>query len=411
MKEAIIRNIPLFGDLPDNEIAHLAANLSQMDVPSGTVIFREGEPGDYLLVVLLGELEIVKEINTPDERIIAVRTQGDHIGEMSLISPGGIRSASVRAKTDASLLQMTRAEFDELLHRQPLLGYAMSSTLSKRLAFSHNRAMHELQQINHQLVIAYDELKSAHEQIVEKEKLERELEVARRIQGSILPDSVPVVPGFDFSSVMIPTRAVGGDLFDFIRIDRSHIGLAIADVTDKGVPAAIFMALTRSLLRAEGLRSKDPEKVLQRVNRVLIDMNTEDMFVTMLYGVLDLESRQFDYARAGHPAPLVVRQRRELFEPKNQPCRPLALFYPLILDFQQIPLKQGDTLLLYTDGVTDAADEDNHEFGKERLRASMINLCETREKPSCSELVALIDNFRGAAHQVDDVTMVMLNVL
>src|SRR5512143_1573017 len=164
MKEAIMRNIPLFSDLPEQEILHLAENLSQMDVPAGTIIFREGEPGEYLLVVLLGELEIVKEIETADERIVAVRTQGDHIGEMSLISPGGTRSASVRAKTDASLLRMTREEFDQLLHRQPLLGYTMSSTLSKRLAFSHNRAVHELMEVNHQLVTAYEELKAAHEQ-------------------------------------------------------------------------------------------------------------------------------------------------------------------------------------------------------------------------------------------------------
>ena len=214
---------------------------------------------------------------------------------------------------------------------------------------------------------AYDELKAAHEQIVEKEKLERELQVARQIQMSILPDEMPVVPGFDFSAVMIPARAVGGDLFDFVRIDKAHIGLAIADVTDKGVPAAMFMALTRSLLRAEALRSADPAKVLQRVNRVLIEMNREDMFVTMLYGVLDLQSLAFTYARAGHPSPLIVRDKGQLIEATNGPCRPLALFTPMILDVQQIQLQRGDTMMLYTDGVTDAADEQNREFGTDRL--------------------------------------------
>jgi serine phosphatase RsbU (regulator of sigma subunit) len=411
MKDRVIRNIPLFSDLPEPEIEYLARHLGEVDVPAGTLIFREGEPGEYLLVVLSGELEIVKELDSLDERIVAVRTTGDHIGEMSLISPGGARSASVRARTDAKLLRMTRTEFDELLHRQPPLGYAMSATLSRRLDASHNRAMQELIEINRELLKAYEELKAAHEQIVEKEKLEKELEVARQIQMSILPDEMPDVPGFNFSAVMIPTRAVGGDLFDFIRHDKTHIGLAIADVSDKGVPAAIFMALTRSLLRAEGLRSTDPAKVLERVNRVLIDMNTADMFVTMLYGVLNLESREFRYARAGHPAPMVVRGKRGLFEPVNGPCRPLALFSPLVLDVQQIQLQPGDTLLLYTDGVTDAADLENREFGMERLRTAMLDLCARLERPACRDVVHVIDEYRGPAANTDDLTMVMLNAL
>ena len=140
MKDRVIRNIPLFSNLPDPEVEYLARHLSEIDVPAGTLVFREGEPGEYLLVVLSGELEIVKELGTADERIVALRSAGDHIGEMSLISPGGTRSASVRAQTDATLLKMTRTVFDQLLHRQPRLGYAMSATLSRRLDASHNRA-------------------------------------------------------------------------------------------------------------------------------------------------------------------------------------------------------------------------------------------------------------------------------
>jgi sigma-B regulation protein RsbU (phosphoserine phosphatase) len=306
---------------------------------------------------------------------------------------------------------MTRAEFDDLIHRQPTLAYSMSAALTRRLDSSHNRAMHELIEINRELVKAYDELKAAHEQIVEKEKLERELDVARRIQHSILPDTMPSVSGFDFSAVMIPTRAVGGDLYDFVRIDQSHVGLAIADVSDKGVPAAIFMALTRSLLRAEALRSTDPAKVLQRVNRVLIDMNSENMFVTVLYGVLDLVTLQFTYARAGHPAPLVLRNRRELYEPQLGACRPLAVFDPLVLDVQSVTLHCGDTLLLYTDGVTDATNEQNQDFGKHGLRQALLELSAHVEHPACSDLVALIDAYRGPTPHNDDVTMVMLNAL
>jgi sigma-B regulation protein RsbU (phosphoserine phosphatase) len=138
-------------------------------------------------------------------------------------------------------------------------------------------------------------------------------------------------------------------------------------------------------------------------------MNRQDMFVTMLYGVLDLEDLGFDYARAGHPAPLLVRDKRQLIEAHNGPCRPLALFSPMILDVQQIQLQRGDTLMLYTDGVTDAADEENHEFGTDRLRQAMLEICARVERPACSDFVQLIDEFRGSASHSDDLTMVLLN--
>ncbi len=410
MKEAIIRNIPLFHALPEEEITYLAGSLSEINVPAGTLIFREGDYGDYFLVVLSGELEIVKELGMSDERVVASRKMGDHVGEMSLLRPGGTRTASVRSRTNADLIQITRADFDGLLTRQPKMAYEMTRALSDRLDEAHNHAIHDLQEINRELVKAYEELKAAQEQIIEKEKLERELEVARKIQESILPRQMPRIPGFDFSAVMVPTRAVGGDFFDFVAIDRKHVGLAIADVTDKGVPAAIFMALTRSLLRAEALRSKDPGTVLHNVNRVLLDMNTADMFVTTVYGVLNLETRQFDYARAGHPAPILVRDGQTLIEPKNKPAQPLALFAPIPLDVQQIQLQDGDTLLLYTDGVTDAINEQGQDFGDEGLRRMLVQVCSAVGTPNCGHFQQVIGDFRQSAPQSDDITMLAVHV-
>ncbi len=410
MKDAIIRNIPLFSSLPENEINYLIETLQQLDLPAGTLVFCEGDYGDSLLVILSGELEIIKEIDTPDERLVALRKTGEHVGEMSLLTPGGTRSATARARTDISLIQMTRADFDALLHRQPSMAYTMTRTLSDRLDEAHNHAIRDLQGKNRELLKAYEDLKAAQKQIIEKEKLERELEVARKIQESILPMEMPQAAGFQFSAVMIPTRAVGGDFFDFVVIDKKHIGLAIADVTDKGVPAAIFMALTRSLLRAEALRSTDPGKVLRRVNRVLLDMNTADMFVTMVYGVLNLETRQFNYARAGHPAPLIVRQRDQLIRPAIVTAQPLGLFPDLALDVQQIHLQENDTLLLYTDGVTDAATAQNVEFGENGLYQSFLEIGKNVENPACQHLVQILDEYRNGAPQIDDITMLMVHM-
>jgi phosphoserine phosphatase RsbU/P len=411
MKETIIRNIPLFNGLPEYEILNLAKNLTELEVPVGTLIFREGDFGDYFLVVLSGEVEIIKEIGTPNERFIAVRQMGDHIGEMSLLRPGGTRSASARAKTDVTLLQITRADFDVLLPRHPIITYNMTRTLSNRLNEAHNHAIHDLELINDELRKAYDDLKAAQAQIIEKEKIEHELSVARKIQQSILPRQMPDIPGFGFSAIMVPTHAIGGDLFDFVVIDEKHVGLAIADVADKGIPSAIFMALTRSLLRAEALRSLDPSIVLQNVNRVLIDMNTEDMFVTVLYGIVNLETLQFNYVRAGHPSPLVARKNGQLIDPQMQVALPLALFSPVALDIQKIQLQRGDTLLLFTDGITDATDDQGHELGDDGLHKIFLDIFNKFGHPSCQDLMSAIDDFRQATPQNDDMTMVILNVL
>ena len=153
-------------------------------------------------------------------------------------------------------------------------------------------------------------LKAAQAQIIEKEKLEQELRTARRIQQSILPMELPRLPGYDFGATILSARTVGGDLYDFIPLGEGRLGIAVGDVSDKSVPAAIFMALTRSLLRAEATRSvvrpPSPRQALQRVNKLLLDMNDAGMFVTLLYGILDGPRRTFSYPRAGHELPLIV---------------------------------------------------------------------------------------------------------
>lgn len=405
MKSSIIRNIRLFMSLPDEEIAYLTDKLQETQATAGTILFHEGDAGSYLLVILSGQLESIKGLGTPTERIVAVRQAGEYVGEMSLLRPGYARSATVRARSDATLLKLTQADFNQLLTRQPVLAYEMTRTLSDRLDQSHNRAIQDLQQINYELQAAYDELKAAQAQIIEKEKLEAELDVARRIQESILPQSMPAAAGYEFDALMISTHAVGGDLFDFVAIDATHIGIAVADVAGKGVPAAIFMALTRSLLRAEALRSISPNIVLDNVNRVLYDMNTAGMFVTMVYGVLDLETRCFDYARAGHPAPMLVRADQTLVEPPTPSAYPLGLFPKVVLDVQQLQLEQGDWLLIYTDGVNEAVNQDGEEFGTGRLRACLLELSQHAGESICRRLVQKLNEFRSQANQNDDITL------
>jgi serine phosphatase RsbU (regulator of sigma subunit) len=208
-------------------------------------------------------------------------------GEMSLLIPDGLRTASVRAHSPVKIMELSCPDFDKLLLRRPSLALELVRELSLRLRDSDNAMIRDLTDKNLELAQAYQELQAAQVQLVEKEKLEHELDLAHNIQQSILPDDLALMEGFDFGARMMPARAVGGDLYDFIQLDQDTVGISIGDVSDKGVPAAIFMALYCSLLRAEALHVSSPADVLRRVNRHLLDLTDARMFVTALYGVLN----------------------------------------------------------------------------------------------------------------------------
>ena len=311
---ALIRTIPLFATLRGTETEFLAGILRGVEIPADTLLFREGEPGASFDILVDGQVEIIKALGTLDERLLAVRGPGDFFGEMSLLDPDGLRTASVRARTPSCLLEMSRTDFDAVLQHRPALAYEIMRVLSLRLRESDNATIADLHEKNRELAQAYADLQAAQAQIIEKEKLEQELRMAHRIQQSILPSELPRLPRYDFGALIMPAKRVGGDLYDFIPLGKGRLGIAVGDVSDKGVPAAIFMALTRSLLRAEATRVVSPRRALERVNQLLLDMNDEGMFVTLLYGILDAQQGTFAYSRAGHELPL-------LFDPDGQRAR------------------------------------------------------------------------------------------
>ncbi len=410
MKEHVISRVPLFASLPHKEIEHLARTLRPRAFPGNTLVFLEGKTDDRFFILLDGQVEIIKALGTDAERLLGIRATGSFIGEMSLFSPDGRHTASVRARTPVQLLEMTRADFDALLHRQPSLAYEVVRILSLRLDESENLAIRELLEKNRQLKLAYDELKAAQAQIIEKEKLEAELDAARTIQRSILPRARPRLPGFDFGVLMEPMRSVGGDFFDFIPLGDDRLGIAVGDVTDHGIPAAIFMALTYSLLRAEASRARSPGEALRSVNRHLLGMNESGMFVTVLYGILSGATREFGYARAGHDLPLLLDARREVVRLGYGVGQPLGLFPDPALDEQRVVLPSGSLLLMYTDGVTEAMDRDRQQFGLERLQAALRAGGRLPAQAVCEAVGDGVRAHSGAAAQHDDITLVAVQV-
>ncbi len=403
--EEALRRVPLFNSLPETELRELASGLLPMDLEQGSLMFREGDKGSECYIVIEGQVEIIKSLGTPDERLLGVRQPGEPIGEMSLFSEDHQRTASVRAKTPLKLLVIKRDDLEGLLRRQPGLAFGFVATLSRRLEESENHTIADLREKNRQLQDAFDELKAAQAQIVEKERLERELEVARDIQLSILPRELPVDPGWEFGIHFSSMEAVGGDFYDVIELGNGKLGVAVGDVSGHGVPAALFMSLTATMLRAEAKRSDSPGEVLQAVNRQLLETSDSGMFVTVLYGILDSSSRSFHYARAGHPTPLLVNPGRPAVKLEAELGQFLGFHDELALDEVALSMPRESTMLIYTDGITEAVDANGDFFGDDGLLAAM-GIGDSRQPDQiCREIWEALRTFQGTLPRDDDITL------
>jgi sigma-B regulation protein RsbU (phosphoserine phosphatase) len=266
----------------------------------------------------------------------------------------------------------------------------------------------DLKEKNRQLSEAYEELKIAQAQIVEKEKLEHELNLARDIQASILPKALLCLNGFEFGARMVPARSVGGDLYDFILLSENIVAIAIGDVSDKGIPAAMFMALFCSLLRAEVEHAITPVEVLRRVNRHLLDLNEAGMFVTALLGLLDLKKGEFSYARAGHEIPILFdRDGKANFVDWEQ-GQLLGFFPDPKLDVQSVIIPKGSTLLLYTDGAFDALNSEGVRYGCDRLVETVGAHVQNSPQKLCDLVVDALNAYQASPTQYDDITLVAI---
>ena len=242
-------------------------------------------------------------------------------------------------------------------------------------------------------------------------RLEHELSLASEIQMSMLPTSIPSLEGYEFSARMIPAKSVGGDFFDFIPLGENLLGIAVGDVSDKGMPAALFMAMVRSLLRAEAHPGRSPKKVLRSVSHHLMDMNGREMFVTILYGILNRSTRQFHYARAGHEAPIFFDGRGRVERMPRTNGQALGVFDEVALDEQTVELPDGGMLLLYSDGIIEAPNRLNVPFGYDEMVRTIGRLQGASAQEVCDRLIRAVDRHRAGAVQHDDTTVVVVRAV
>jgi len=246
----------------------------------------------------------------------------------------------------------------------------------------------------------------------EKKRLDHDLEIARDIQRILLPAEAPAIEGFQISGINVPARQVSGDYFDYIHVDDERLGVAIADVSGKGVPASLIMAICRSVLRAEAARNPSPADVLRKVNRQLYPDIKEDMFISMAYLILNHERNGITLARGGHDAPLLYKQQSQTVTPVKSPGMVLGIdsgsvFDRITKDFA-VPLERDDCLVLYTDGVTEALNSEGDEFGLGRTTESVRASASDGAQAIVRRVIDDVRNFTGSQPQNDDITLIAI---
>lgn len=407
-----LSKVPLFQSLPRQEIADLLAEYKIRDAPLGTLLLYEGEASNEFHVIIDGQVEIIRALGSAEESHLGIRQPGEFIGEIGLLNQGAPRTATARVVQDARLLTITYEDFDKILNRHPDLAYEMARELSSRLTQALNETIGNLRDRNEKLELAYNELKAAQAQIIEKEKLEHSLRVAREIQYSILPTRIPQMDGFDIGALMMPAQAVGGDFYGVYPLDDEHMVLIVGDVSDKGMPAAIFMAQCHALLRASIESELRIAHALQRVNSLLVEMNDRGLFVTVIYGVLNKFSGEFHYARAGHELPLLLDKAGTISIPEMGQGIPLGMYENPPLDERTITIPLNGCMFLYSDGVADTRDTNRVRFGEEASRSLIQQLgTNNAAQATCQAVYDRLVEYQNGAPQFDDVTLLAVRRL
>lgn len=246
----------------------------------------------------------------------------------------------------------------------------------------------------------------------EKERINAELTLASDIQAHMLPCIFPPFPEhdeFEIYATMTPAKEVGGDFYDFYMIDDNHLAIVIADVSGKGVPAALFMVITKTLIKNQAQMGLEVNDVFTAVNHLLCEGNDAGLFVTAWMGVLDLKNGQLTFANAGHNPPLLKQKDGSFTYLKTRPGLVLAGMDGIKYRKNELFLESGDRLFLYTDGVTEATATDNQLYGEERLKRFMDGHLKDTTEDVLHGLKEDIDRFVGEAPQFDDITMLMLD--
>lgn len=398
------------GLLPEQDYDLLINAVVTSEYKAGDLICREGRLEHILYIIQDGTVAFTKKMDQ-GEQFLGIRSKGDFFGELGVLDHAP-RAATVHAISDCKLIEIHENTLNTILTRSPSVSRAIMRGLTRTVRDTDQITIAELQLKIEELARTLDNLRAAQAELVRRERLKRDLEIAAQVHKDILPTSFPNIPNFEFAAVARPAREIGGDLYDVIALGDNHVGIVMADASGKSVQAAIYMATVRALFLSQARAERPPTQVAEYVHNLLLKVSTAEMFVTAFYANLNYHTRRMSYIRGGHDRPIYYRAATQEIRLLDPPGRFLGLLPNLILEEASLTLEPGDMLVCYSDGVTDATRRgDNTMYGLEKLRAFIAKHSHHSAQKLVELIIEDVDNFRDGEEQPDDLTLLVTKAL
>lgn len=402
------------GELPEEDLAALIEAVSTSQHQAGSIICHEGDEEYILYIIQEGNVAFTKKMES-DEQLLGIKSSGEFFGELGIIDHAP-RAATVHAVTDCRLIEIHEDTFDYVITRNPSAAKAIMRGITSSMRATDQITIASLQlnidelaRANRELAKTLEELRAAQAELLRRERMKRDLEIATAVHQSILPTAFPVVPNFEFAAAARPAREIGGDLYDVIAIDDDYAAIVMADASGKSVPAAIYMAIVKTLFWSQAQSHMSTAEIARRVHNLLMRVSTAEMFVTVFYAHLNHASRRMTYVRGGHDRPIFYRAATQTTRLLDTPGRFLGLLPNLIIEEDSLTFDPGDVLVCYSDGVTDATAPDGASmYGLERLEAIVATRAgQFSAQELVNHIVSDVDRFRNNAEQPDDFTLLV----
>ena len=420
MLQDLLRGVPWFAHLDAKILDHMATHLGQRHLEAGEVLFNQGDISYDCFVIIDGVMEVITFVNGTEHRL-EVYDAGQMIGEMALIDRSP-RSAMVRAVNASYLVVITEADFKILIGSNPELAMNMLRNSTTRVRNTNQRMISDLERKNAELLKAYQQLKAAQAELIRLNRIEQEMAVARQIQESFLPRTLAQPAGWQVGAYSRGAQAVGGDFYDCIELGNGRLGLVVADACGKGVTAALFVALSRSLLRAASLAPwifqggmiHDIENILTGalwlVNDYICREHAEsNMFITLFYAILNPSNGALAYVNAGHNPPLQIDDSGQHIHELQEGTLPIGIMASQEFPVQHAHIAPGERLILFTDGITEAMNAAGEPFNDDRLHAVLREGVGQSSHDLVSLVIRQVDAYVAGAPQADDITLMVVS--
>ncbi len=397
------------GELAPDVLEMLTEKVTLRRYEAGSVVCHEGEFEPIFYVIEEGQVAFTKKMVDGDQ-LLGIKAQGEFFGELAVLDHAP-RAATVHAISDCNIVEIHEDVLEEVLDRSPAVSRTIMRGIIRSVRDTDRITIAELQLKNHELAKTLENLKAAQDELLSRERMKRDLEIAASVHQSILPTSFPEIANYNFAGLSRPAREVGGDMYDVMEVGDDHIGVVMADASGKSVQAAIYMAVVRALFLSETAFTTSPSEVAYRIHDLLMKATSADMFVTAFYATINKKTKQMRYIRGGHDRPVYYDSQTQSVKLLDAPGRFMGLLPNLIVQEDSLTFTEGDVLICYSDGITDATNPDGEMYGLDRL----VTILGEHHAKSAEDISAIItqdiDKFRQGEEQPDDMTMLVVKAV